>query len=85
MEGEERSFTIEFVCNDMDCTASGLITNPTISCLTILTSSIDTCRLCVVVVSCLAVAPKTGGQTRLRAIQGLVPPRSFARLFCLNI
>ena len=87
-EGDESSFYIVNTCYDMDPTASALNINPTSSCLTIITSSIDKCRLRVVVVSCPAVAPKTGGQTRHRAIlciQGLVPPRSFVRLFHLNI
>lgn len=85
MEGDESSFYIVNTCYDMDPTASALNINPTSSCLTIITSSIDRCRLYVVVVSCPAVAPKTGGQTRHRTIQGLVPPRSFVRLFCLNM
>ena len=36
-------------------------------------------------VSYPAVAPETLGQTRHRAIKGLVPPRSFVRVFCLNV
>ena len=70
MEGEEGSFYIAIVCNDMNSTASGLFINPTTLCLTILISSIYRCRLCVVVVSCPAVAPKPGGQTRLELYRG---------------
>ena len=85
MEGEERSIYIAFACSDMDSTVSGLIINPTSLCLTMTTPSIDRRRPCVVVVSCPAVAPKTGGQTRHQAINGLLLPRSFVRVFCLSI
>ena len=78
---ERKGAFILHVCNNMDSTVSGLFTNPTTLCLTILTSSVYRCRLCVVDVSCPAVAPKTGGQTRYRTIRGRIPQRSFARLF----
>ena len=70
MEEEECSFYIAFACNNMVPIASGLIINPTSLCLTIITSSIDRCRLCVVVVSRPAVASKTGAKRGIGPYRG---------------